>query len=169
MAEHLSAPHVTSRPGVVTVCRRLETDRAGLGEAIDAGMSTVARQLHGLGIEPLGPPCLRFLRLQMPVLLDVEVGVPVTPQDAARVTGPVRASTIPGGDYVEYEHVGGPASMAGAHALVRGWARDAGLPLLAETHGATWSGVVEEILTLAEDTERPERWRTRIAYLCAAR
>lgn len=165
----MNEPRLADRPPVTTLCRRLETTRAGLAETIDAGMVSVLRHMHRRGVEPLGPPCVRFLHLDLPHRIDLEVGMPVAPGDAARATAPARAGTVPGGEYVEYEHVGAPATLPGAHALVRGWARDRGLRLLAEAARAPWSGVVEEILTLAEDEGRPDRWRTRIAYLCEGR
>jgi effector-binding domain-containing protein len=80
---------------------RAVTPAAQLGSVIDKTFPALFGRLAELGIEPSGPPFVRYLETGDE--LDVELGVPVS---GGRDLDGVEQSTLPGGRLAVWRHVG---------------------------------------------------------------
>jgi effector-binding domain-containing protein len=123
----------------------------------------VYRWIDAHGVQPAGPPFLRFNVIDMERELQIEVGWPV----AGSATGDdrVRAGALPAGRYVTLRHTGPPDTLEAAHHALQEWAASRGLKF--EVSGNTWSSRFESYLTNPEEEPNRERWQTDVAFQLA--
>ena len=94
MATDPEIRELSPQPAVVEVT---VTDAAGIPAAVDSGFPRLFGRLADLGVEPAGPPYIRYLRTGAE--LELELGIPVGP-DAGQSSG------LPGGRAAVLRHVG---------------------------------------------------------------
>jgi DNA gyrase inhibitor GyrI len=119
------------------------------------------------GVEPAGPPFLRYHVIDMERAMDVEAGVPV---DAAPPDdGEIRAGTLPAGRYATVAQVGHPDRLVDVTADLLRWAHDAGLTWDRRPgpDGERWGCRLESYPT--DPTVEPDmnRWTTELAFRLA--
>jgi hypothetical protein len=152
---------------------RTAGDEAAFRAAADAGFPELFRWLGERGIEPTGPPFIRYLVVDgegQP--REFELGAPVTePTESA---SGVTAAELPAGLYVTVLHVGPyshdtVADLGDARAALLEWANREGIALdrWELERGTAFRGCVESYLTGAVEEADWSKWRTEIAYLTA--
>lgn len=148
----------------VGITRTLTMSR--LKEAADE-MPRLIGWLGEHGIEPDGPPFLRFLVIDMAADMVVQAGVPV----AAPVEGDaeVGAGVLPAGRYVSVVHVGHYDGLYGATANLLRWAgeRDLHFDKHPSDSGEVWASRLEWYETEPSEEPDPSTWVTRLAFKLA--
>src|SRR4051794_27270643 len=89
------------------------TDANGIPFVVDAAFPRLFGRLAELGVEPVGPPYIRYLRAGAE--LELELGIPVGP-DAGQSSG------LPGGRAAVLRHVGPFSGLRDACARLHEWA-----------------------------------------------
>jgi effector-binding domain-containing protein len=118
------------------------TDADGLPSVVDSGFPRLFGRLAELGVEPAGPPYIRYLRTGAE--LELELGIPVGP-DAGQPSG------LPGGRAAVLRHVGPYDELRDACARLQEWAGD-------RAAGPFW----ESYVTNPRDEPDSSRWVTEI-------
>ena len=143
--------------------------------AVDRSFPELFGWFASHGIDPAGPPFIRYLELShegQP--LRFELGVPT--EAGPDADGPVQAGTLPAGRYLTYLHVG-PYTHAevpdlhDARSLVAAWAAREGVTLesAATPRGTAFEANVEHYRTDASREPDWSRWETELAVLIARR
>jgi effector-binding domain-containing protein len=135
-----------------------------LAGAIARGFAEVFGWLDTEAMTPAGPPFIRYLQVDMPVELSIELAVPIG--SVPPVDDRVRRGLLPDGHYAVLLHVGPYDGLVGANAALQQWARDRGIDWAMNTDGA-WGGRVERYLTDPAQEPDPSQWQTEVAYLVA--
>jgi effector-binding domain-containing protein len=121
----------------------------GLADTIDREVPALFGRLAADGVQPAGPPFVRYLKVDMERGLDIELGVPVA-GDAR-----VRSGALPAGRYARLVHVGPYGGLPDAHQALQGWAQE---------QGFRWSERVETYVTDPAKEPDPSRWQTEVAF-----
>jgi hypothetical protein len=145
----------------------------GVAAAVDTGFSELFRWLGEQGVEPAGPPLIRYLEVDVDGgPLELEVGVPV----ADDVSGDerVHADALPAGRYVTLLHAGPyrhapEPDLAAARVAMQDWARSRGVVLDSRTtdRGSAWGCYVERYLIGPVDEPDYSKWETQLMYLAS--
>jgi effector-binding domain-containing protein len=141
--------------------------------AVDRGFPELFGWLRSRGIEPAGPPFIRYLELShdgQP--LRFELGVPT--ETRPDTDGPVQAGTLPAGRYAILLHVG-PYTHAevpdlkDARTELAAWAERAGVRVAssATPHGTAFEANVERYRTDASREPDWSTWETELSHLIA--
>jgi effector-binding domain-containing protein len=142
----------------------------GVPALVDSIFPELYRWLGEQGIEPAGPPFIRFRELDAdgePV--EIEVGAPVD-GDAAG-DGRVRADVLPAGRYLTMLHVGPYRSkalpdLAVARERLTSWAARKGIVYSRETdRGSALPCCLERYLIGPPAEADFSKWETEFAYL----
>jgi effector-binding domain-containing protein len=119
------------------------------------------------GIEPAGPPFLKYNVVDMDGVMVMEAGVPVAaaPDDH----GDIFSAELPAGRYAVVVHHGHPAGLMAATADLLAWAQAQGLVWDKAEHpdGDHWVSRLENYLT--DPTVEPDldNWDTELAFRLA--
>ena len=143
-------PKFEERSALPYVGIRRTVTMDGLAEAIDRDFPALFARLRERGVEPSGPPFIRYLRVDMERELEIDLGVPVA-EDAQIHTG-----VLPAGRYATLVHLGSYGGLPGAHAELQAWCQREGIP---------WAERVETYVTDPRSEPDSSRWETEIAYL----
>ena len=143
----------------------------GIAPVVDRAFPQLFAWLGEHGVEPSGPPFIRFRELDgAGEPLRIEVGAPVSDGES-RGGGPVHADALPAGRYLTLLHVGPYRSetatdLGDAQAALIAWAAE---------HGVTYSHPTERGLALPCCVEHYRigpheesdwrKWETELAYL----
>jgi effector-binding domain-containing protein len=143
------------------------TMEGGFGDVIESSLETVAARLEALGIEPAGPPFIRYNVIDMLGVLEIEVGVPVA-EPIASGAGVV-SGTLPGGRYGSLIYAGHYDGLVDANEALQQWGREQGLSwAMSETdHGDAFDSRIEVYRTDPDEEPDPAKWETEVAYLLA--
>ena len=114
MAPDPEIRELSPQPAVTEVA---VTDAAGLPAVVDSGFPRLFGRLADLGVEPAGPPYIRYLRTGAE--LELELGIPVGP-DAGQSSG------LPGGRAAVLRHVGPFSGLRDACARLQEWVGEQG-------------------------------------------
>jgi effector-binding domain-containing protein len=168
------APLIQRRPAQPYVGIRGDVStEAEFRSAVDRGFPALFGWLRDNGIEPAGPPFIRYLEVAgsgQP--LRFELGAPT----ATIVSGDqvVHGDELPEGRYATLLHVGPYNSsdvpdLAAARAELHEWARRQGLEWgCSETaRGTAFEACIERYLTDASREPDWSKWETELAYLIA--
>ena len=138
---------------------------ATLGDAIPAGLDRVFGWLADHGIEPMGPPFVRYDVIDMDGELRIQLGVPV---ETALATDGLIAAELPAGRYASLTFTG-PEDGVRANAALLDWAAEQGLAIerWEEGAGEGFGARVEWLLDGPEDDPDPATWRTEVAIMLA--
>lgn len=143
MTATVSPPCVVRRDAQPYVAFAHSTGVAGLRAAAHS-MPEVFAWLARRGVAPAGPPFFRYLTVEMPERVDVEVGVPV---DRVLDAGDgLVAGTLPAGDYATLIYHGAPSGLVRATAVLLEW------------------GAREDVVWDAEPTDAGQRWAARLEF-----
>ena len=121
------------------------TDEVGLAGAVDSGFPRLFGRIAELGVEPAGPPYIRYLRTGAE--LKLELGIPVGP-DAEQPSG------LPGGRAAVLRHVGPFSGLRDACARLERWVAEQRL----EPAGPFW----ESYVTNPREEPDSSKWVTEI-------
>jgi effector-binding domain-containing protein len=140
----------------------------GISGAVDEAFPELFGWLGSCGIEPAGPPFIRFLVIDMAADLRLELGVPVGAPVAG--SGRVQPGVLPAGRYVVLRHIGpydGPDGLIAANAELQQWARARGVEFDTwdTLDGSAWRSRVEHYLTDPSTEPDPAKWEVDVAYL----
>jgi len=118
------------------------TDADGIPSVVDAAFPRLFGRLADLGVEPAGPPFIRYLRTGAE--LELELGIPVGP-DAGQSSG------LPGGRAAVLVHVGPFSGLRDACERLQEWAGE-------RAAGPFW----ESYVTNPREEPDSARWVTEI-------
>ncbi len=130
---------LSPQPAVVEVT---VTDAAGIPAAVDSGFPRLFGRLADLGVEPAGPPYIRYLRTGAE--MELELGIPVGP-DAGQSSG------LPGGRVAVLRHVGPFSGLREACERLQEWAGE-------RAAGPFW----ESYVTNPREEPDSSKWITEI-------
>lgn len=138
-----------------------------MGEKLPPLTGDVFAWITEAGLTPTGPVFWKYNTIDMPVALEIEVGVPVDRQ----VSGGdgVTADALPGGRYALVHHVGHPDSLEQATGELLAWAEAEGLKWdVAEVDGTErWTARLEEYLSDPEEQPDLNTWETNLVFRLA--
>jgi len=123
--------------------------------------------LAAAGVEPAGPPFIRYHVIDMDHELLVEAGLPV-PQ-ALVGSGEVVAGVLPAGEYATVTHEGHPDELVEATGALLDWAEQEGLAFdrWDDPRGDAWGCRVESYLTDPDEQPDMRRWQTELFFRLA--
>lgn len=162
----------TSELGEPTVVERPAQPYAGVRALVT--MSTmpsiadripeVIGRLAARGVQPAGPPFLKYNVIDMDRQLEVEAGIPVAGD--VQPEGDLIVATLPAGRFVTAVHVGGPAGLLDATRQLLDWAAERGLVWdnHATAEGDAWGCRLENYLTDPRIEPDLTKWRTELAF-----
>lgn len=171
-----------SQPQIET--RSVETyvavERAGtkdeFREAVDSGFPELFGLLGKIGIEPAGPPFIRYIQFDLQGDFEIEIGVPVEPRPESETAASPHIRRLPAGRYAVYMHVGAYMAttprwegrdLQAAHGLIADWADREGIEWEGSGSGASFRAAarIERYLAGPPQVEDPAEWRTEISTL----
>jgi effector-binding domain-containing protein len=119
------------------------------------------------GVEPAGPPFLRYVVIDMAKDMVLQAGVPVSVPVA--VDANLEAGVLPAGRYVTAVHTGPYDDLYGATRDLLRWAGERNLHF--DKHpsdvGEVWGSRLEWYETDPSETPDPATWVTRLAFRLA--
>jgi effector-binding domain-containing protein len=133
-----------------------------LGKVIPVDIGRVSGWLKTHNLAPSGPPFVRYVVIDMPSRLIVQIGFPVI--KSPKLDAPLRLVALPAGHYISYVYTGSPDGLVGATSFVLGWAQSNKISLDSKTtkQGTIWGGRAEIYLTDPSIEPNPKNWRTDI-------
>lgn len=120
--------------------------------------------LAARGLDPAGPPFLRYLVIDMKHELEVEAGVPLAAPVAG--DGEIRAGVLPAGRYAAVTHTGPYDGLVPTIADLRRWADDQGLAwdMTREGRVERWGCRIESYRTDPRQEPDPAAWETDVFF-----
>jgi effector-binding domain-containing protein len=139
----------------------------GFGDLLGPSWGEVFGWLAERGIEPAGPPLIRYRVIDMERQLEIDIGVPT----AAPVNGDGRVvgDTLPAGRYARLTYRGHYDGLVDANAALQDWTAKQGLEFdqRAGPGGDVFGARIESYLTDPEEEPDPASWETEVAYRLA--
>jgi effector-binding domain-containing protein len=167
MTVKTTEPKLDNRPEKHYVGIHAETDASELGsDLIPKLIGEVFQWLGKNGVEPDGGPFMRFNIINMPGLLDIEIGIPVaTP---VKGDGRVNAGVLPAGQYASLIYWDVTQGEAGNKVLID-WAKDKGLEWdhWEDPKGDAFRSRYEIYIDGPQEDPDPTKWRTEVAIKVA--
>jgi effector-binding domain-containing protein len=162
----MSAPEIVTRAEQPYAAIRGQVSMAELGPF--AGRTgEVFAWLGARGLDPAGPPFLKYNVIDMARQLEVEAGVPLAaPADG---DGEVISGVLPAGRYATVTHVGHPSELLGVTKALQDWAAGQGLTwdMSPEDDGDRWGSRLEIYLTDPRQEPDMSKWVTQLAFRLA--
>lgn len=159
-------PKLDERTDQPTVGIRTQASMNELGSIIPQLNGEVFTWLEKRGVAPSGPPFIRYHVINMPGMMDIELGWPV----AQAMSGDERvsASALPAGRYASLIYTGIENGIGGNGALLD-WGAEQGLvwDTFASDKGDGFGARYESFLTGPEDNPNPANWDTEVAIRLA--
>jgi effector-binding domain-containing protein len=145
---------------------RTQVPMRELGKTIPGLLDELFPWLGQRGVEPDGPPFIRYHVIDMEALMDVELGVPVA--TAPPGDGRVSPGVLPAGRYAALIYTGVQNGIAGNKALLD-WGTQQGLAWdrWQVEAGDAFGARYESFLTSPEDEPDPGKWETEVAIRLA--
>jgi len=146
-------PRISERPAQPYLgLRREVTD--GVSAAVDGAFPELFRRLSAAGVQPAGPPFIRFLAVD-------DEGDPTELELAVPVDADAATDALPAGRYATLVHVGPYRSetqpdLAVSRAALQDWA---------EREGLTVSGYLEHYRIGPVEEPDYAKWETELAFL----
>jgi effector-binding domain-containing protein len=137
-----------------------------LSTVIPQSLEEVFAWLGRQGVAPAGPPFIRYLVIDMPARLEVEVGVPVA--SAVPGDGRVSAGLLPAGRYATLVYTGIDRGIE-ANAALLAWGAQQGLvwDRWAAQNGDGFGARYESFLTNPDEEPDRAKWQTEVAIRLA--
>jgi len=149
------------------VAIRTQAPMSALSQVIPKLHREVMAWLKGHGQKADGPPFIRYLVIDMPKALDIELGWPVA--KAITQTGRLHGGALPAGRYVSLLFTGPYDQLVQANADLQAWAKAKHVTLEGrETpKGKAFASRAEFYITDPGNEPDPRKWKTEILYLVA--
>ncbi len=162
----IGMPKIETRPEQPYMGYRTHATMAQLSETIPQGLDEVFAWLGQQGIEPAGPPFIRYHIIDMAGQLDVELGVAVA--TTLPGNGRVAAGSLPAGRYAALVYTGVQNGIAGNAALLE-WGAAQGLQWdqWSTPNGDAFGARVEFFLTEPNVEPDPAKWEHEVAIRLA--
>lgn len=163
----ISEPKVEERAEQHYVGIRTQVPHSKFREIIPQYLDELFAWLGARDVTPACAPFMRYYVINMPGLMDVELGIPV----AAAMPGEGRIvpGVIPAGRYAALVYTG-LNGIAGNAALI-GWAENNGIQWdrWDDPNGDAFRARIEYYLTDPAEEPDPEKWETEVAIKLADR
>ncbi len=162
----ISEPKLSDRAEQPYVAVRTQATMQQLDTAIPQGIGEVSAWLGKQGVAPSGPPFIRYLVIDMEVLLDIEVGWPVA--SALPGDGRVSGGVLPAGRYASLVYSGIDNGIQANWALLK-WGAENGLVWDSWTteKGDAFGARFESFLTNPDEEPDQAKWETEVAIRLA--
>ena len=159
----MSQPRVLHRDAQPYVGIHQATTMTTFDKVVDR-LDQLTIWLAAAGVEPSGPPFIRYHVIDMDNELLVEAGVPVAEHLVG--SGEVVAGLLPAGDYVTVTHVGHPDELVEATGDLLAWAEREGFEFdrWDDPRGDAWRCRVESYLTDPDEQPDMHRWETELVF-----
>lgn len=120
--------------------------------------------LAGQGVEPAGPPFLKYNVIDMERELEIEAGVPVATEVSG--DGPVFSGVLPAGRYATVVHRGHFDQLVRVTGALLDWAAKQGLEwdVRDTDRGQQWGCRLEVYHTDPSEEPDPSNWETELAF-----
>ena len=156
----IGEPRIDTRAEKPTMGIRTRTPLKGMSVQVGKLFKELNAWIKQQGVEPAGPPFLRFYVIDMAGEMDIEVGVPVPaplPDD-----GRVCAGVLPAGRYASLVYSG--SGYSGNKALIQ-WAKASGLAWdrWDDPKGDAFRARYETYLTDPKVEPRKTKWEIEVA------
>jgi len=164
----ISEPKLETHDAHHYVAIRSKVAMQELPTVIPQSIDEVFSWLSEQGIEPDGPPLVRYHLINMATKLDIAVGWPTA--NALSGNDRIHADTLPAGRYASLIYTGVENGIKGNGALIE-WAKQEGLQWdrWQEESGDAFAGRVEYMLDGPEDDPDPANWKTKVAIKIAGK
>lgn len=156
----ITTPKVEQRAEQQYVGIRSRVPMSDLGRFIPQSLDQVFPWLGTQGIEPDGPPFIRYHVIDMAGLMDVEVGVPVA--GAVQGDDQIKPGVIPAGRYASLIYTG--IDGIPANGVLLDWGKQQGLTWdqWDDPHGDAFRSRVEFFLTEPDEEPDQGKWETEV-------
>jgi len=158
---------VETRPDQPYAAIPAEVSMDGFGDLLGPLWGEVFGWLGTRGIEPAGPPLIRYKVIDMERTMQIEVGVPV----AAPIDGDDRVigGVLPAGRYAVLSHFGDYSGLVEANGALLDWVAAEGESVDQRPTGGgdAFGGRVEFYPTDPEEEPDPSKWQTDVAFRLA--
>ncbi|MBZ0298891.1 MAG: GyrI-like domain-containing protein [Anaerolineae bacterium] len=136
-----------------------------LSTVIPQSIGEVFAWLGQRGVEPAGPPLVRYYVIDMEAELDIEMGVRVV--HAVSGDGRVQPGVIPAGRYATLIHTGPYDGLMAATANLLTWAQanDITWQISKAGQDEVWGARIEFYPTDPQAEPDPQKWETELAFL----
>jgi effector-binding domain-containing protein len=156
--QHGNDIQITQLAPQPVVSIRATVQVAALGEAMDDRLQALSAYLQQRGVEPAGPPYVRYHTFGE-TETDLETGIPVTEPVAG--AGHIGGGALPGGPAITVWHLGGHDTLGDAYARLGGGVTAAGrAPCGAAWEVYYWIDPAQYNGTA--DWPDPSTWRTQL-------
>lgn len=162
----ITKPVIVQRPAQPFAALRMQVP-IPFGQYLGPAWQEVAAWLAGKGLEPNGPPIIRYLTTDMANKLEIEVGFPV--ETALEGDARITTDTFPAGRYAMLTYWG-PYKDNGlmkATAALLDWAREQNITWQTSTQDNVewWQARLESYVTDPDLEPDPQKWQTDIIFL----
>lgn len=157
-------PRIDDRPEKPYMGIRTQTPMKGMSKVVDKLFKEISAWAKQQGMEPAGPPFLRYHVIDMAGEMDIEVGIPVAA--ALPGTGRVSAGVLPAGRYANLVYSG--SGLTGNKTLIE-WARTNGIAWdrWDDEKGDAFRSRYETYLTDPDVEPRKTKWEVEVAIKLA--
>jgi effector-binding domain-containing protein len=163
----LTEPKIDERQEVAYMGIRTQARLEELGSGLIPRLhGEVMDYLQQQGVEPNGPPFMRFHVINMADKMDIELGWPIA--KALPGNGHVTAGVLPAGRYASLIYTGVTNGIPANQALME-WAAEQGLvwDTYESDHGDGFGSRYESDLTDPADEPDMSKWETEVAIRLA--
>jgi effector-binding domain-containing protein len=160
----IGTPKIDDRPEQLYMGIRTRVPFKGMFKVVDQLRKELSAWLKRQGVEPAGPPFLRYHVIDMAGEMDIEYGIPVTMAHPGNER--VSASALPAGRYASLVYIG--SGLAGNKALIE-WALEHGIAWdrWDDATGDAFCSRYESFLTDPHIEPRKTKWEIEVAIKLA--
>ncbi|MEM7077067.1 MAG: GyrI-like domain-containing protein [Pseudomonadota bacterium] len=163
----ITTPRVEDWPVQRYAAVQTSVAMADLAGQLSAGWPRVSAWLEQRAATPCAAPFIRYLTIDMPDALLIDIGIPALALPATGDDG-ITIDEVPAGRYAVAEYFGAYDNLVEAHAALQTWAVREQLNFDADMGKVeNWGSRLEQYLTDPASQPDPALWHTRLAYRLA--
>lgn len=162
----LSEPRLEKRPAQPYVGITKAVTIQQLGTHLPPLSEQIYAWLTKKGVAPAASAFWRYITIDMPARLEVEVGVPVA--EPLTGDGEIKAGTLPAGTYAVVHHHGNPSELGDATGQLLEWAKANKVEWQTTTNDKgeeVWTARVEWYHTDPATEPNMDNWDNELAFL----
>ncbi|SRR5258706_9703852 len=162
----ITEPRLEDRKAQHTMGIRMRVPMQEMQKVIPQLLDEVFSWLGKQGVEPAGPPFIRFHVIDMQGKMDIELGVPIA--GALVGDGRISAGILPAGRYATLVYTGVKNGIEANKALIE-WAAKNGImwDRWDDENGDAFGGRYESYLTDPDHEADQTKWETEVAIRLA--